>query len=139
MINAKRSGCPDSPAKEVTSEKTVIFSTHLMETAERLCSDILLINRSKKVIAGSLREVKESFGKDLIALRVSGCGDVLSDRSLVAKVTEHADEHEIELAPGATSDALLRRLVECGAAVSKFEEIEPSLNDIFIDQVGGAK
>ncbi|MGI8811124.1 MAG: ABC transporter ATP-binding protein [Pyrinomonadaceae bacterium] len=122
-----------------STEKTIIFSTHLMETAERLCSDILLINRSKKVLAGSLREVKESFGRNLIALRVSGGGDVLSDTSLVARVTQHADEQEIELAPGAESGALLGRLIDSGAAISKFEEIEPSLNDIFIDQVGGAR
>lgn len=118
-----------------TQEKTIIFSTHLMETAERLCNDILLINRSKKVISGSLREVKESYGKDLIALRVEGGESVLKDSSLVARLTEHADEIEVELAAGVDSQALLKRLLESGAVVSKFEEVEPSLNDIFIEQV----
>ena len=54
-----------------TGEKTVIFSTHLMETAERLCHDILLINRSQKVLGGSLRDVKSSYGNNLIALRAT--------------------------------------------------------------------
>ncbi len=120
-----------------TQEKTIIFSTHLMETAERLCHDILLINKSKKVLGGSLREVKASYGKNLIALRGSGGDAVLEDRSLVARVNDHADEKEIELAPGADAQVLLHRLIESRATITKFEQVEPSLNDIFIDQVGG--
>ncbi len=116
--------------------KTIIFSTHLMETAERLCDDIILINRSRRVIGGTLREVKESFSKNLIALRCSGGEAVLKDESLVAKVTTHADEMELELAENADAQNLLKRLIESGATISKFEEIEPSLNDIFIDKVG---
>jgi ABC-2 type transport system ATP-binding protein len=119
-----------------TQDKTVIFSTHLMETAERLCNDILLINKSRKVVAGSLREVKESFAKNLIALRATGGNGVLEDRSLVAKVSEHADEFEVQLTEGRDPQLLLHRLVESGAVVSKFEQIEPSLNDIFIEKVG---
>lgn len=120
-------------------EKTIIFSTHLMETAERLCHDIILINRSKKVIGGSLREVKASYGKNLIALRAGGAESVLADKALVSKVTEHSDEMILELAPDVDFQILLRKLVETGAEVSKFERIEPSLNDIFIDQIGGQK
>jgi ABC-2 type transport system ATP-binding protein len=118
-----------------TQDKTIMFSTHQMETAERLCRDILLINKAKKVISGSLREVKESYGKNLIALRIAGGDGVLSDKSLVANVVDHADEQEVQLANGADPQALLHRLIDSGASVTKFEQIEPSLNDIFIDQV----
>jgi ABC-2 type transport system ATP-binding protein len=118
-----------------TQQKTIIFSTHLMETAERLCNDILLINKAKKVISGSLREVKESYGKNLIALRAQGGDAVLNDRSLVSKMIEHSDEQEIVLAEGVDSQALLKKLIESGAVISKFEEVEPSLNDIFIEKV----
>ncbi|MDM7920778.1 MAG: ATP-binding cassette domain-containing protein [Pyrinomonadaceae bacterium] len=120
-----------------SKKKTIIFSTHLMETAERLCHDIILINRGQKVISGSLREVKASYGDDLIALRVSGGEAVLNDRAIVSQVVEHADELEVHLADGADAQGLLKRLVETGATVSKFEKIEPSLNDIFIQNVGG--
>ena len=122
-----------------SQDKTIIFSTHLMETAARLCNDILLINKSKKVISGSLREVKASYGKNLIALRAVGGQAVLADRSLVAKATEHSDEIEIELTENADPQALLKKLIESGANISKFEKVEPSLNDIFIDQIGGVK
>jgi ABC-2 type transport system ATP-binding protein len=118
-----------------SKDKTIIFSTHLMETAERLCNDILLINKSRKVVAGSLRQVKESFGKNLIALRASGGNGVLQDKSLVAQVIVHADEMELHLADGANPQVLLRRLIDGGAVISKFEQIEPSLNDIFIEKV----
>jgi ABC-2 type transport system ATP-binding protein len=118
-----------------TKEKTIIFSTHLMETAERLCNDILLINKSKKVVSGSLREVKESYGKNLVAVRVDGGESVLRDKSLVAAIVEHSDEKQIELAAGADSQGLLKKLIESGARVTKFEEVEPSLNDIFIENV----
>jgi ABC-2 type transport system ATP-binding protein len=118
--------------------KTIIFSTHLMETAERLCNDILLINKSRKVVSGSLREVKASYGKNLIALRATGGDSVLADRTLVKRADEHADEKEIELADGVDAQALLKALMESGAAITKFEQVEPSLNDIFIEQIGGS-
>ncbi|MFN2393373.1 MAG: ABC transporter ATP-binding protein, partial [Pyrinomonadaceae bacterium] len=54
----------DVIAEFKSKEKTIIFSTHLMETAEKLCDDIILINKSRKVVSGSLREVKASFGKN---------------------------------------------------------------------------
>jgi ABC-2 type transport system ATP-binding protein len=115
--------------------KTIIFSTHLMETAERLCDDIILINKSRKVVGGTLREVKAGFGKNLISLRCDGGENVLQDESLIARIIEHADEKEIELAENADSQNLLKRLIESGATVTKFEQIEPSLNDIFIEKI----
>ncbi len=116
--------------------KTIIFSTHLMETAERLCDDIILINKSKKIISGSLREVKESYSKNMIALRCVGGENVLEDKTLVAKISAHADEKELVLAENVDSQILLQRLIENGANISKFEKIESSLNDIFIAEVG---
>lgn len=117
-------------------KKTIIFSTHLMETAERLCDDIILINKSRKILGGSLREVKESFGKNLIALRCVGGEKVLEDKTLVANLVEHADEKELVLTENADAQVLLKKLIESGATISKFEKIEPSLNDIFIAEVG---
>jgi ABC-2 type transport system ATP-binding protein len=118
-----------------TNDKTIIFSTHLMETAERLCSDILLINKSRKVVSGSLREVKESFKRNLIALRTVGGNGAFETNELVAKVTRHADEVEVQLRDGVDSQDLLNNLIQSGARIEKFEQIEPSLNDIFIAAV----
>ncbi len=127
--------------KEVVLElkadgKTIIFSTHQMETAEKLCDDICMINRSRKVLDGSLREIKRSFGRNSVALRLEGGDAVLEDRSLVAKIERHSDELEALLAEGADAQTLLKRLLAEGARVLKFELVEPSLNDIFIAKVG---
>lgn len=129
----------DVLAEFKTREKTIIFSTHLMESAERLCNDILLINRGRKVISGSLREVKAAYGKNLIALRSAGGDAVLEDSALVKNVVEHADEKQIELAENVDPQILLKALIREGASIAKFEQIEPSLNDIFIDQIGGVE
>jgi ABC-2 type transport system ATP-binding protein len=117
--------------------KTIIFSTHQMETAEKLCDDICMINKSRKVLDGTLREIKRSFGRNAVSLRIEGGSDgVLEDKSLVANVEQHSDEVEALLAEGADAQSLLRRLIESGATVTKFELVEPSLNDIFIAKVG---
>ncbi len=115
--------------------KTIIFSTHQMEVAEKICDDICLINRSRKVLSGSLREVKASFGRNSVALRAEGGDDVLDDRAIVTKIERHSDEIEALLAEGADAQELLRRLIGAGARVTKFELVEPSLHDIFVEKV----
>ena len=117
------------------SGKTIIFSTHQMEVAEKICDDICLINRAEKVLEGSLRELKRSFGRNSVAVRCEGGDGVLDDPALVSKVVRHADEAQALLAQGANAQVLLRRLIDSGAMIGKFEMVEPSLNDIFITKV----
>ena len=117
------------------SGKTIIFSTHQMEVAEKICDDICLLNRSQKVFEGSLREIKSSFGRNVVAVRCEGGDGVLHDVSLVSKLVQHADEAQALLAPDADAQVLLRRLIDSGAKIGKFEMVEPSLNDIFITKV----
>ena len=117
------------------SGKTIIFSTHQMEVAEKICDDICLINRSRKVLEGSIREVKSGFGRNAVGLRLTGGDEVLADLSLVSNVARHNDHVEALLAEGASAQQLLERLVSGGASIEKFEMIEPSLHDIFIQKV----
>jgi len=115
--------------------KTIIFSTHQMEVAERICDDICLLNRSRKVLEGSIREVKRGFGRNAVGLRFTGADDVLADPSLVSSVARQSDGVEVLLAAETTAQELLARLVSAGASIEKFEMIEPSLHDIFIQKV----
>lgn len=117
------------------SGKTIIFSTHQMEVAEKICDDICLINKSRKVFEGSLRKLKSSFGRNSVAVRCEGGDGVLDDVSLVSKVVRHADEAQALLAAGADAQTLLKRLMDSGALIGKFEMMEPSLYDIFITKV----
>jgi len=119
--------------------KTIIFSTHLMETAEKLCDDICLLNRSKKVLEGSLRQVKSSFGLNTVALRVVGENGLLNQSNLISKVEHHSDETEVLLNENADPQELLKQLIASGAVVTKFEMIEPSLHNIFIEKVSEAQ
>jgi ABC-2 type transport system ATP-binding protein len=115
--------------------KTIIFSTHQMDLAERICDDICLINRAEKVLDGSLRQIKQSFGRNAVALRIEGSPDVLSSNGLVSNIQTHSDELEVLLAPGVSAQQLLRKLVDSGVTISKFQMIEPTLHDIFIEKV----
>ncbi|MBC8029848.1 MAG: ABC transporter ATP-binding protein [Pyrinomonadaceae bacterium] len=115
--------------------KTIIFSTHQMEVAERICDDICLINRSRKVLEGSIREVKRGFSRNAVALRLVGGESVLDDRALISNVERHSDGIEVLLAEGANPQTLLKELLAAGATIERFEMIEPSLHDIFVEKV----
>src|SRR6266550_5993641 len=101
--------------------KTIIFSTHQMEVAEEICDDICLINRSRKVLEGRIREVKKSFSRHAVLLRIEGGEDVLNDPTLVASIKRDADQIEVLLAEGADAQMLLKRLIDAGAVIGKFE------------------
>jgi ABC-2 type transport system ATP-binding protein len=115
--------------------KTIILSTHQMEIAEKLCDDVCMINRAQKVLDGRLREIRHSFSRNAVALQIDGDEGLLNDKSLVVNIRQNGDDTEVLLAPGVDAQALLRRLVESGAVVKKFELAEPSLHDIFIEKV----
>jgi ABC-2 type transport system ATP-binding protein len=115
--------------------KTIIFSTHQMEVAEKICDDICLINRSRKVLEGSIREVKRAFSRNAVALRLVGGESILEDRALISNIQRHSDGIEVLLAEGATPQALLKELIAAGTTIERFEMIEPSLHDIFIEKV----
>ena len=115
--------------------KTIILSTHQMEIAEKLCDDVCMINRSRKVLDGTLREIRRSFSRNAVALQFEGGDGLLNDPALVTNIRQHGDDTEVLLVPGASPQELLRRLVESGAAVTRFELVEPTLHDIFIEKV----
>ncbi len=117
------------------ANKTIILSTHQMEIAEKLCDDVCMINRSRKVLDGKLREIRRSESRNAVALRFEGNDGLLKDPSLVLNVRQVGEDFEVLLAEGVSPQTLLKRLVEAETVVSKFELVEPSLHDIFIAKV----
>ena len=115
--------------------KTIILSTHQMEIAEKLCDDVCMINRSHKVLDGRLREIRRSFSRNAVALQFAGGDGVLDDSALVANTRQNGEDTEVLMAPDASPQLLLQRLVESGAVIRKFELVEPTLHDIFIEKV----
>jgi ABC-2 type transport system ATP-binding protein len=114
--------------------KTIILSTHQMEIAEKLCDDVCMINKSRKVLDGKLREIRRSFSRNAVALQFEGGDGLLNDPELVANIRQSGEDFEVLLVPGKNPQELLRHLVDAGVAVSKFELVEPTLHDIFIEK-----
>src|SRR3989440_3971119 len=115
--------------------KTIILSTHQMEIAEKLCDDACMINRAHKVLDGRLREIRRSVSRNAVARQFEGGDGLLNDPALVANIRQHGEDTEVLLVPGASPQTLLKRLVESGVSISKFELVEPSLHDIFVEKV----
>jgi ABC-2 type transport system ATP-binding protein len=120
--------------------RTVLFSTHIMEQAERMCDHIVIIARGQKIVDGSMTQVKNEFGGKHVALSFSRDKEkavrVLADRHLVAKLDDYGATAEVELAAGGDADQLLGALVREGVGLKRFEVVEPSLQSIFIAKVG---
>jgi ABC-2 type transport system ATP-binding protein len=114
---------------------TIVFSTHQMETAERLCKEIALINKGKLVLSGSLAKVKAGFGKNSLLIEYEGDGGFLGSLPGVASVDAYGSYSEIRLEPGADPQAILTA-VAGRLRVSKFEIVAPTLHNIFIEMVG---
>jgi ABC-2 type transport system ATP-binding protein len=120
--------------------RTILFSTHIMEQAERMCDHVVIIARGRKVVDGPVSQVKRDFGGRHIALTFTRNAEraarVLADRSLVAKSDDYGASAELELAPGGDPERLLRTLVQEDVGLARFEVVEPSLHAIFVAKVG---
>lgn len=121
---------------------TVLFSTHIMEHAEKLCDSVCIIARGKKVVDGRLSDIKKAHGGKHVILALEEWRDgaieqSLGDRSLIAKLDWYGQYAELELADGVAPQRILERLISEGAKITRFEVTEPSLHKIFIDLVGG--
>jgi len=114
---------------------TLIFSTHVMESAERLCNQIALIDSGRAVLSGSLASIKKKFGSNTVQLEFDGDGAFLESVPGVERIHRYERFVEINMAEGGDP----QRLLEAAAgrlSVRRFEVMEPTLHNIFIDQVG---
>ncbi|MBP7866481.1 MAG: ATP-binding cassette domain-containing protein [Acidobacteria bacterium] len=117
---------------------TVIFSTHNMEEAEKMCNAICLINHGKAVVSGPLGDIKRGYGKRSII--VEGTGELAKVRDLdyVEKIDLYENYAEVRLKAGESPQRLLKDLVGV-LDIRKFEVVEPTLRNIFIDLVSGGE
>jgi ABC-2 type transport system ATP-binding protein len=116
--------------------RTLVLSSHEMETVERLCDAIALINRGKKVLDGPVREVKSRYGRNAIVLAYEGDGSFLAALPGVAKLTDFGRYVELRIGDGADPQQILREAA-ARLRLSRFEIVEPSLRDIFVERVRG--
>jgi ABC-2 type transport system ATP-binding protein len=117
---------------------TIILSTHRMEQVEMMCDSICLIHKGGKVLDGDLKTIKQSYGKNTLRIQHAGDNGFLNFPELVESVNQHGAMVDLRLRAGADPQLILRAAVERGIAITRFELIEPPLNDIFIEKVSGA-
>ncbi|MGH9555442.1 MAG: ABC transporter ATP-binding protein [Terriglobales bacterium] len=115
--------------------KTVLFSTHRMDQVERLCDSICLVNRGRAVLQGELKQIKAARGKNTVEISYEGDGRFLEGNGFVESFNNYGNYAEVRLKPGTDPQELLRLVAAGGARVSRFELVEPSLEQIFIDAV----
>ena len=124
------------------ANRTIIFSTHIIEHAERICDHVCIIAQGTKVADGSLREVKRQHGGDFVAIvmdQPSARDDAaLRGLPIVTNVRQHGNVAEVKLREGADAQELLVHLVNNGVRLHRFELTEPSLEEIFYDRVASA-
>ena len=114
--------------------KTVLFSTHMMEQAERICERVHIIDQGRTVLDGRLSEIKDHFGTRTIHVEVDGDASFLRDDPAVAELTAYPNYLEIEPAAAVAPERILERLIE-RLRVRRFEAVSPSLHRIFREHV----
>lgn len=112
----------------------IIMSTHQMHQVEEMCGRILLMNRGRRVLYGSLDDVRRQFATNVIEVSLQG---EMDDLPGVEQITEHNGDYRLVLEEDVPPDELLKRLVNRdGVTVQRFEQVQVSLDEIFVHVVG---
>lgn len=114
-----------------TQGSTIIFSTHDMSVAEKMCDFIFMIYQGKKVLDGTLNSIQEQFGKDTIRIQPLQGAKLPDSLDGIAKITDYGQLQELRMHPGTDPQDVLKKIIS-RTPLSKFEITSPSLQDIFI-------
>ena len=123
--------------EEIAAGKYLIMSSHQMATVEEFCTDITILDHSKVVLQGNLNEVKKSYGRVNLALKVEQDITPYIARSGVTLLTEKEHEYQLKVTGEAQANELLSMLIADHVPVITFDLREPSLHEIFVEKVGG--
>jgi ABC-2 type transport system ATP-binding protein len=117
--------------------KTVILSTHVMSQVEQLCDDLVLINKGSVVLSGAVRKIKSSYGKNTIVMEFDGSNEFIKNFKgiKINDLSSNRVEFKLEDSNLTTND-ILSVALQNNITIYKFEKVEPSLHEIFIEVVG---
>ncbi len=118
--------------------KTILFSTHQLEQAEELCQEIVIINKGQSVVQGSVREVKRQHGRNVVRLKLENDPEASwLDTLEGVQVTRRREDYiEMHIQANLNPNVIVEAALHHGGIISRFELTEPSLTDIFIEEVG---
>jgi ABC-2 type transport system ATP-binding protein len=115
--------------------KAILFSTHRMDQVEKLCDSICLVDKGKAVLAGKMREIKSRYERNRVIVEFEGDAGFLNSPE-IAEAKNFSGHAEIRLHPHGDAQKLLHEAAAM-ATIYRFELVEPSLEEIFIQTVGG--
>ncbi len=119
--------------------KAIMLSTHMMDAAEKICDEILLINKGQKVLDGNLREIQQNYGKNSVHLEYRGDARFIKDLPFVSKFNDFGNYIEVVLIDKYTTNDLLKVVID-KMEVTGIQSQRSSLNEIFISvSHGGVK
>jgi len=124
--------------EEIAKGKYLIMSSHQMATVEEFCSDITILDRSRVVLQGHLNDIKKSYGRVNLSLKVERDISAQIERAGVSVVSEKEFEYDLKVSGEEQANALLGALISDGVTIVKFDLREPSLHEIFVEKVGDA-
>ena len=116
---------------------TIVLSSHQMDTVEKLCDRVALINKGEKVLDGSVSEVKARHGQNTLILAFDGDGSFLASLPGVARLSDFGQYVEIRMGEGADPQSILQEATR-QLTVRRFEIVVPSLHDVFVETVTGS-
>jgi ABC-2 type transport system ATP-binding protein len=115
--------------------RAIIFSTHRMDQVEKLCDSICLVDNGRAVLAGRVREIKASYERNRVIVEFEGSAEFLKSEE-IAEAKNFSGHAEIRLKEHGNAQKLLHEAA-AAATIYRFELVEPSLEEIFIQTVGG--
>lgn len=123
--------------EEIQKGKYLIMSSHQMATVEEFCTNITILDRSKAVLQGNLNEIKKSYGRVNLLLKVESDISELIEKAGIRIVTEKEYEYQLKVKGEAQANELLGMLIANKIPVITFDLREPSLHEIFVEKAGG--
>ena len=114
--------------------KAILFSTHRMDQVEKMCDEIALISRGKLLLSGSMREIKSHYPRNRLHVAFTG-DDGFTRHPGVADARIHAGVADLTLHDASSSQQVLADALSRGTAITRFEVVEPTLEEIFIERV----
>ncbi len=117
---------------------TIIFSTHRMEQVEEICDHIVLVNLGKKILDGTVQQVKNDFKENKFSIQLAGITSAI-ESNVFDVIDQKANKLTVKIKEGASSNDVLKYFIDRQINIEGFNEVLPSLNDIFIRLVEGTQ
>ena len=114
------------------SGATIIFSTHRMEQVEEICDHIVLVNKGRKILDGTVKDIKQQYKQNLFRIGFEGSQPATSDPAFEVVATNADHSLTVKISEGSGPNHVLQHFLQQGAPIVAFHEILPSLNEIFI-------